>query len=278
MERNNKLAVKMLRDKQSELSNLKHSYNKILQENELLKNENLKLKQDNKSIQQEFNFFNKIISRLRNTIKYQEEELNSFQSMFLNSRFNKHELMSDILARENSCILEVNNYKAIIKEKDRCITKLQSLESEINILYDKSNVEDEIYLNRHNRIIEILIELTSNQLIKWKSLDPIERIYKIILANTQRGDYYFDDYIEIYVSTVEACHFVFHWNQDTDLLYCFYGLHKHRWSYVLLEVPQKSLEDLLNAISYSGDNWTPPEKFTKLIMNSYKDYKISEEW
>lgn len=54
--------------------------------------------------------------------------------MLLRLNQNKHVLLSDIISRENACLQEINKYKAIIKEKDHYIAKLQNLEDEINIL------------------------------------------------------------------------------------------------------------------------------------------------
>lgn len=282
MERNNKLAVKKLRDKQSELFKLEHSYNKILQENELLKNENLKLKQDNKSIQQECKNYLETINQYENKINGLDEKINTLQNMLLSLNQNKHVLLSDILSRENACLQEINKYKAIIKEKDHYIAMLQNLENEINILSSGSEVENEIYINRHKRIIILLTELTNIMLIKWEVLDPNERLYKNILMNTQRTDFDFDADLDIYMVTFKLYHFILHWNQDTNKLYGFYGLHKYRWTYSPLEVSNELLDDLLNSItnqSYKDDAcWTLTGKSTKLIMNSYNDYKITEEW
>lgn len=241
-----------------------------------------KLVQDNKSLQQECNKYCDTIDQYKNKIQDLDEKINTLQNMLLNLNKNKRELLSDILSRENACLLEINKYKAIIKEKDRYIAMLQNLEEEVNILSSGSEVENEIYTNRHKRIIILLTELTNIMLIKWEILDPNERLYKNILMNTQRTDFDFDADLEIYMVTFKLYHFILHWNQDTNKLYGFYGLHKYRWTYTPLEVSHELLDELLNAItnqSFKDDAcWTLTGKSTKLIMNSYNDYKITEEW
>lgn len=82
-----------------------------------------KLVQDNKSLQQECNNYLKTIDQYENKIQDLDEKINTLQNMLLNLNTNKHELLSNILSRENACLLEINKYKAIIKEKDRYIAK-----------------------------------------------------------------------------------------------------------------------------------------------------------